>query len=292
MNIQQLKYFDTASKLLSFSKAANDLFISRQALAKSIHNLEGELGASLFTYCSGRLELTDFGYVMAIEAKKILKSFSEMDQAAKDYQANINKKIQIAIGLGSINALTIRSFTYFLETHPDFAIEWEEYDDETVQNKVSNQQADMGILGTDSSFLEDFYYILIKPGVIYLQISAENPLSSKDRIEIPDLADQPFISLGETCDMHNILVKKCREYGFTPRIVFNTKDSNVANSMVIHNQGISFGHIQTYQAQNPPLYYLRPLHMEDVNWGTYAIFLKDTYLTESEHTLVEFLQSC
>lgn len=48
MTLDQLYYFKKLAELQHFTKAATELYISQPSLSRSIHNLEEELGASLF----------------------------------------------------------------------------------------------------------------------------------------------------------------------------------------------------------------------------------------------------
>ena len=48
MDIQQIKYFSRVYEMRSFTQAADSLFISRQALRKSVARLAQEMGEPLF----------------------------------------------------------------------------------------------------------------------------------------------------------------------------------------------------------------------------------------------------
>lgn len=48
MTITQIKYFITAAKYLSFTKAADKLFITQPALSRQIASIEMELNMQLF----------------------------------------------------------------------------------------------------------------------------------------------------------------------------------------------------------------------------------------------------
>ena len=48
LEIRQLRYFVLAAGKDSFKAAADELFVSRAALSKSVSKLEGELGYALF----------------------------------------------------------------------------------------------------------------------------------------------------------------------------------------------------------------------------------------------------
>lgn len=59
MNLQRMKHFLVAAECLNFSNAAEQLFISRQALSKQIHLLENEVGAHLLEIDSTKVHLTE-----------------------------------------------------------------------------------------------------------------------------------------------------------------------------------------------------------------------------------------
>lgn len=61
MNLIQVQAFLAAARSLSFTQAAEELFLSQQAVSKHIHNLELELGYTLFDRSRGGVALTDEG---------------------------------------------------------------------------------------------------------------------------------------------------------------------------------------------------------------------------------------
>jgi len=58
MNDKQLQSFIVVAKLGSFSKAADELFLSKQALKKQIDSLERELCFTLFIRSAQGMTLT------------------------------------------------------------------------------------------------------------------------------------------------------------------------------------------------------------------------------------------
>ena len=63
MNFQSLVYFKTVAELQHYTKAASTLFITQPALSKAIHNLEVELGVTLFQKEGRNVTLTPSGAV-------------------------------------------------------------------------------------------------------------------------------------------------------------------------------------------------------------------------------------
>ena len=74
MDIRQLDYFIVVAQLGSFTKAADELFLSRQALSKAVRNLEHELGQPLLANRDNHLELTDAGRTLLDDAAPVVLS--------------------------------------------------------------------------------------------------------------------------------------------------------------------------------------------------------------------------
>lgn len=75
MTIQQLKYFLKVCDSGSMAKAAEELFLSHQALSKSIRLLERELSCPLFRRTGTGLVLTEHGKLLRQRAQGMVESF-------------------------------------------------------------------------------------------------------------------------------------------------------------------------------------------------------------------------
>ena len=74
----RLKVFRSVATLLSFTKAANELFISQPAISKHIQELEKEYGVQLFDRMI-RIQLTRAGQLMLDHACKIIDAYQNLD---------------------------------------------------------------------------------------------------------------------------------------------------------------------------------------------------------------------
>ena len=72
MNINQLKYFIAVAEYKSFTKAANQYYISQTAVTQQIHALEEQMDVVLIDRTKRPIALTPAGNVFLNEAIKYL----------------------------------------------------------------------------------------------------------------------------------------------------------------------------------------------------------------------------
>lgn len=79
MDIQQIKYFSRVYEMRSFTQAADSLFISRQALRKSVARLAQEMGEPLFENRGNVLFPTSAADLLFNASRPVLSAFAQME---------------------------------------------------------------------------------------------------------------------------------------------------------------------------------------------------------------------
>ena len=75
----RLKVFYTVARRLSFTKAAEELFISQPAVTKHIHELEQQLGMAMFERIGNRIKITRAGNILLKHADDIFTSYRNLE---------------------------------------------------------------------------------------------------------------------------------------------------------------------------------------------------------------------
>lgn len=78
MDILHLRYFLTMAEMLNYTRAAQQLYISRQALRQSMAAMEKEFGVALFHNERNKLTLTEAGEYLLLTSRDIVPQFDEM----------------------------------------------------------------------------------------------------------------------------------------------------------------------------------------------------------------------
>ena len=136
MNRNQLRYFVAAAESRSFTKAADQFFISQTAVTQQIRLLEEMLGCPLFDRSTRPVSLTPAGKAFLTEAKAILE---RMDQAI-DRAHGASTGLSGSLRIGYLKGYEQSGFTDFLrefhQRHANLLI--------TFYRCTTDQLADIG----------------------------------------------------------------------------------------------------------------------------------------------------
>src|SRR6516165_11523293 len=84
MEMHQLRYFVAIARTGSFSRAAEQCFVSQPSLSQQIQKLEKSLGQRLFDRLGRRAALTDAGRLLLERAEVILETVDDTERQLRD----------------------------------------------------------------------------------------------------------------------------------------------------------------------------------------------------------------
>ncbi len=98
MEIRQLRYFIAVADTLSFSAAAESVFLSQPALSRQIMALEKELGLPLLKRSTRKVELTEAGQILRQSAKELISRWEKLTPELKNRVAPGYQAMTLTIG--------------------------------------------------------------------------------------------------------------------------------------------------------------------------------------------------
>lgn len=95
MNRNQLRYFVSAAEHRSFTKAAEQYYISQTAVTQQIQQLEQTLGCELFDRSTRPVSLTSAGKSFLLDAKAILERMSRAQERVHDAATGLTGTLRV-----------------------------------------------------------------------------------------------------------------------------------------------------------------------------------------------------
>lgn len=188
----RLKVFYTAARHASFSKAAEELFITQPAVSKHIQGLEQHFKAKLFLRQGNKVSLTPEGELLYKYSSEIFSMYKKM-QYDMDRLGNRNSG---HIRLGASTTLTQyvlpNLLNQFHNEFPEIKLEILNENTDKVETALISKEIDLGIIEGRSKKREIKYTPFLKDELV-LVTRKENPLAKKGEATLDELKEIPLV---------------------------------------------------------------------------------------------------
>ncbi len=193
MEFKALKYFLTAAREGSITKAANRLGLTQPNLSRQINMLERDIGKKLFNRSNYKIELTSDGILLKKRAEEIMDM---VDKTREDFKSS-DKIIAGDIYIGAAETEAISSIAKIIkDIRKDFPniiyhINSGNYGD--ITEKLDKGLMDFGIL-IEPADLSLYDYVDIPTNEVWgILARRDSKIAKKKFIEKKDLINLPMI---------------------------------------------------------------------------------------------------
>lgn len=242
------KYVYEVYKERSFTKAAQNLYISQPSLSARIKKIEVIIGEPLFDRSTTPLQLTEVGKVYIEAAEEI----TQIEQRVENYINDLAglKTGNLAVGASTLFAAYVvpSLITQFNQKFPDVHIQLIEGNTAELEEMLGSNALDFvidnyhydSILYNKELYCEENILLAVPKHfaineelgmyqLSYKNIKNKNYLNQKyPAVPLGRFADLPFIMLTQGNDTRTRGDRLCRNVGFKPNIVLEFNQQSTA----------------------------------------------------------------
>src|SRR5262250_505952 len=146
MELHQLTYFESVSRHLHFTRAAQELNVAQPSVSQQIRKLEAELGAPLFHRMKRHVTLTEAGKTFLPHARAVLQRLEEARLEVQELSGM--RKGSLAVGAPpSVGThLLPRALAVFSRRHPGIALSFREAGSRTLVSLLEEGELDLAVV--------------------------------------------------------------------------------------------------------------------------------------------------
>ncbi|MCW3785672.1 LysR family transcriptional regulator [Plebeiibacterium sediminum] len=186
------RVFLAVAENLSFSKAAEELFISQPAVTKHIKELESKLKSTLFDRKGNRIYLTKAGKVNYEYLKKIKQQYAELEFELGRLNNTFKGSLRIGASSTISQYLIPETLAAFYKRYPKIDLHLLSGNSHEIQQKLLSEEIDIALIEGSSSLKELKYSEFLDDEIVV--VTGNNSVYAKKRqIAIADLENIPMV---------------------------------------------------------------------------------------------------
>ena len=189
---RRLQVFYTVAKQLSFTKAAEQLFMTQPAVTFQVKQLEEHFNTRLFERHHGKIVLTSVGRVVMDYAERILTLTDEMDRRVADLTGATAGPLLLGASTTIAEFILPQILGEFKALHPEVQAHMSVANSETIVNRVADQTIDVGLIESPS-YLPSLENQVCCDDELVMICGPDHPLAERTTVRASDIAAVPMV---------------------------------------------------------------------------------------------------
>ncbi|TBL71385.1 LysR family transcriptional regulator [Paenibacillus thalictri] len=248
MQLRDIHYAVTVAHELSFSKAAQKLFISQPALSQCIRKLEQELETPLFIRENNAVRLTSAGELFVKDGSEIIRMSARLKQGIAHIANTREEKLRIGISPFYSKHYLPRIIPAFNRLYPSVSLDISEMHSAILEQLIMEDKVDFCMIPLPLDhkdidyqpiYQEQILFAMPKNHVLYGRLTPALS-SGMPFIDLKLVKHEPFVFLKPEQKFTSMGMRLCHEAGFTPNIIFETMNWDTVDALVANGMGMGF----------------------------------------------------
>lgn len=191
ISLRQLQVFEAVARLLSYTRAAEELFLSQPTISMQIKKLESDIELPLTELIGKKVSLTEAGNALHQASREILDTLGRFEMQINDQKGLRTGQLRLAV-VTTANYFAPRLLGKFYQAYPDINVSLEVTNREHILERMGQNMDDLYLIGKPpaSSDLE-FQPYIANPIVVIAPV--DHRLAKQKAIPLSDISDEYFI---------------------------------------------------------------------------------------------------
>ena len=235
--LHQLKVFETVARNGSFTRAAEELFITQPTVSSQVKQLTKTIGLPLFEQIGKSLYLTDAGQELLSACQDIFERLDNFEMKIADLKGTKQGQLNLAV-ITTAKYFVPRLLGPFCEQYPGIDVALKVTNHQEIQQRMSDNRDDLYIVSNPNEDIDlKSQPFLNNPLVVVAR--KDHPLASKKNIELKELNDQPFIMREQGSGTREAILKLFEENNISVRVKLELGSNEAIKQAIYGGLGIS-----------------------------------------------------
>lgn len=189
--LHQLKVFEAAARHGSFTKAAEELYITQPTVSSQIKQLAQAVGLPLFEQIGKQLYLTDVGEELLATCQEVFEQLDNFEMKVADLKGTKQGCLRLGV-ITTAKYFVPRLLGAFCQQYPTIEIALQVTNHQKLTQRMLENQDDLYILSQPPEEI-DLWKKPFLDNPLVVVARADHPLAGERNIPLKSLNNKPFI---------------------------------------------------------------------------------------------------
>ena len=207
MSDRRLKVFHTVARLLSFTKAAEELHMTQPAVTFQVRQLEEYFNTRLFDRTHNKVNLTPAGERVSEFAERIFDLYSEMESSVRDLTGEISGALTIGASTTIAEYMLPALLGEFKYSYPDINLRLKVSNSEGIVSMVEHNVIDLGFVESPVSNKNLIVEVCHDDQLVVVAAPDHELVKRGGKVKASDIVKYPFVSREEGSGTRDVIMQ-------------------------------------------------------------------------------------
>jgi DNA-binding transcriptional LysR family regulator len=205
-DVHQLRVFMAVAENLSFTRAAQTLFLTQSAVSHQVADLEQKLASPLFVRHGRTISLTPAGLVLVEQCRRVFGALHEAEVAVRQAARQDLGRLRVGASSTACQYIIPESLREFRECFPGHTLSIMPGDTPLVTERLLDGSIDLGLIIRPDRKVKLTYHELMTDELGFL-VSPLHPWARTGKVDRRQLADQRMVLYSRNSETFRMVEK-------------------------------------------------------------------------------------
>ncbi len=238
VTLRQFQVFEAIVRLGSFTRAAEELFLTQPTVSMQIKKLTDSIGLPLFEHVGRNVEPTEAGLELYDACRSMFESLANLEMKVSDLKGLKRGRLRMGV-VTTAKYLAPDILGEFSQLYPGIDLALKVTNRESIIERMHANEDDLYVMGQAPEGELEVESHVFAPNPLVIMAPRGHPLVGKKKIPLAEIAKEPFIIREPGSGTRDVTFRTLEAKGLRPNVRMELGSNEAIKHAIAAGLGLS-----------------------------------------------------
>ena len=236
--LRQLQIFEATVRLGSFTRAAEELFLTQPTVSMQTKKLADAMGLPLFEHVGRNFKPTEAGMELYQSCRRIFETLSNLEMKLADLKGIKSGRLRLGV-ITTAKYFVPKVLGDFCHEYPGIDVALKVTNRNRIIERIQANEDDLYIMGQPPEGGMEVETFPFAPNPLVVMARHDHPLVSEKKIPLSRILEEPFLLREPGSGVRDAILKIFAEKGLQPKVRMELGSNEAIKHAIVGGLGLS-----------------------------------------------------
>ena len=236
--LRQLQVFEAIVRLGSFTRAAEELFLTQPTVSMQIKKLADAMGLPLFEHIGRNVKPTEAGLELYEACRRMFETLANLEMKMADLKGMKRGRLRLGV-ITTAKYFAPEVLGAFCQIYPGIEVALKVANRDRIIERMLANEDDLYIMGQAPSDELEVEAFPFAPNPLVVMAPRDHPLVGQKNIPLERIAEEPFILREPGSGIRDATLRVLDAHGLRPRVRMELGSNEAIKHAIVGGLGLS-----------------------------------------------------